>query len=198
MVGDNQTRVTRILAEIDADTGSIDASTEELFSLVYADLKRMAARFMRRERLGHTLQPAALIHEAYAKLADSSKIQWRGRTHFLSVGARVMRRVLIEHARAHGRQKRGGGWRRVTLAESVMPGFDRNLDPEDLLWLNDALEKLDRFDERQARVVELRFFGGLTVSEVADSLGVSKRTVEGDWTHARAWLKRELHRREKP
>lgn len=195
---DIQTRVTHILAEIDAEAGSIEDSAEELFSLVYDELKRVARGLMRRERPGHTLQPTALVHEAYAKLVDSSRVQWRGRTHFLSVGARVMRRVLVEHARAHGREKRGAGWRRVTLAESVLPGLDSNLDPEDLLWLNAALEKLDRADERQARVVELRFFGGFTVSEVAEALGVSKRTVEGDWTHARAWLRRELHRRETP
>jgi RNA polymerase sigma factor (TIGR02999 family) len=126
------------------------------------------------------------------KLVDQSRVNWQGRTHFFAVGANIMRRLLIDHARGRGREKRGGGWQRVTLAESLPPSNDPNLDVEQLLSLNSALEKLARLDERQAKMVELRFFAGLTVDEVAHLLGVSKRTVEDDWMHARAWLKREL------
>jgi RNA polymerase sigma factor (TIGR02999 family) len=144
------------------------------------------------------LQPTALVHEAYIRLVDASQVDWQGRTHFLAVGARVMRRLLIDHARGRGREKRGGGWRKLTLAEGVSPFKDDEVGMEELLSLNRALERLSELDPRQARVVELRFFGGLTVPEVAQVLGMSTRTIEGDWTHARAWLKRELARGDDP
>lgn len=186
--------VTEIVAGL-GGTGRVDrASAEELFPLVYDELRRLARRYLVRERPGHTLQPTALVHEAYIKLVDQSRVDWQGRTHFFAVGAKVMRNLLIDHARAKGRAKRGGGRHRVTLAEGVTPFSRGELDIDQLLALNESLDRLAALDPRQARVVELRFFGGLTVPEVALVLGVSQRTVEGDWTHARAWLRRELSR----
>jgi RNA polymerase sigma factor (TIGR02999 family) len=169
-------------------------STEELLDLVYQELRRMARGFLSRERPGHTLQPTALVHEAYLRMADQSRVVWRGRTHFLAIGARAMRRILIDHARARGRQKRGGGEPQLTLNEAVTPFPGRDLDLEDLLTLDAAMERLRAISDRQATIVELRFFGGLTVEEVAEHLGVSIRTVESDWARARGWLKKELGR----
>jgi RNA polymerase sigma factor (TIGR02999 family) len=162
--------------------------------LLYDELRGLARGFMARERRHHTLQPTALVHEAYLRLIDQSRVDWKGRTHFRAVGARVMRRILIDHARQHGSAKRGGGAQRVTFAESLGRPAEDGVDLEEVLALDAALEKLRGIDERQARVVELRFFGGLTVAEVAESLGISKRSAEADWTHGRAWLKRELSR----
>ena len=174
----------------------VDASGErpadvakKLMPLVYDELRALAARYLRSERRGHTLQPTALVHEAFMRLVDQSRVDWRGRTHFFAVGAEAMRRILIDHARARGRGKRGGEWQRVVLEEAETPQDLRDID---LVALHDALEALAALDKQQARVVELRFFGGLTVEEVAHVLGVSKRKVEGDWTHAKAWLRSAL------
>ncbi len=164
----------------------------ELLPLHYDELKRLAAGYMRRERGDHTLQPTALVHEAYLKLADRTAPGWKSRSHFVAGCALAMRRVLVDHARARGRAKRGADWHRVTLAEIPDSPLARQLTFEEVLHLNDALDRLVELDARQARVVELRFFGGLSVAEVAEVLDVSRRTVEGDWTHARAWLGREL------
>jgi RNA polymerase sigma factor (TIGR02999 family) len=188
--------VTAIVAGL-GSTGRADrASAEELLPLVYDELRLLARRYLNRERPGHTLQPTALVHEAYIKLVDQSRVDWQGRTHFFAVGAKVMRNLLIDHARAKGRAKRGGGRHRVTLAEGLTPFANGELNIDQLLAVNESLDRLAELDPRQAKVVELRFFGGLTVPEVALVLGVSQRTIEGDWTHARAWLKRELLRRE--
>jgi RNA polymerase sigma factor (TIGR02999 family) len=187
-------QVTEIVAGLSGAGNAGAATPDELLPLVYDELRLLARRYLSRERPGHTLQPTALVHEAYLRLVDQTRVNWQGRTHFFAVGARVMRNLLIDHARARGRAKRGGEWHRVTLADGVAPFEDGDLDHEQLLALNGALDRLAALDERQARVVELRFFGGLTVAEVAHLLGVSRRTVEGDWTHARAWLKRELTR----
>jgi RNA polymerase sigma factor (TIGR02999 family) len=189
-------RVTEIVAGL-SQTGKPGAATPEaLLPLVYDELRVLARKYLSRERPGHTLQATALVHEAYLRLVDQTRVDWQGRTHFFAVGARVMRNLLIDHARARGRVKRGGEWKRVTLAERLTPNGRGEYDPEQLLALDESLERLAQLDERQAKVVELRFFGGLTVPEVAHLLGVSQRTVEGDWTHARAWLKRELGRGE--
>lgn len=185
-------RATEIVASLSGGAALAEATSEELFALVYGELRRLAEHYMRQERHGHTLQATALVHEAYLKLVDQTRANWRGRTHFFAVAARVMRRVLIDYARGRGREKRGAEWQRVTLAESLAPAAAGELSLEEILSLSAALENLARFDERQARIVELRFFGGLTVPEVADTLGISTRTVEGEWTHARAWLRREL------
>jgi RNA polymerase sigma factor (TIGR02999 family) len=153
---------------------------------------------MARERPGHTLQPTALVHEAYMRLIDQTRVEWRGRTHFRAIGARVMRRILIDHARRHHGQKRGGDRQRVTLGDSLAAAPDADLDISEVVSLHDALEELGRLDPRQARALELRFFGGLTTAEIAEVLEVSKRTVEGDLMHGRAWLKRVLARAEPP
>lgn len=196
MAEDREAEVTAIVTRLKQTGTSDHVSAEELFPHVYGELRMLARRYLSRERPGHTLQPTALVHEAYIKLVDQSKVDWQGRTHFFAVGAKVMRNLLIDHARAKGRAKRGGDRRKVTLAEGLTPLGNRELDAEDLLTLNDGLDRLAELDARQAQVVELRFFGGLTVPEAALILGVSERTVEGDWAHARAWLKRELSRRE--
>ena len=192
MAIDAKTQVTEIVAGLTESASGSKTTAEELFPIVYDELRRLAKSYMARERRDHTLQPTALVNEAYFRLVDLSRINWRGRTHFFAVGAKVMRHILIDHARDHGRLKRGAEWRRVTLAHALAASDQGGLDAEELLRLSAALDKLHRLDERQARVVELRFFGGLNVEEVAEFLGVARRTVEGDWTHARVWLKREL------
>lgn len=164
----------------------------ELLPEVYDELRRLAGSYLRRERVNHTLQPTALVHEAYERLADQPGRNWQGRSHFFAVSALAMRRVLVDHARRHRRLKRGGDWQRVTI-EPAAPLFgDRGLEAEDMLALDAALKQLADLDARQAKVVELRYFGGLTAEATAEYLGVSKRTVEGDWTHARLWLRRAL------
>ena len=189
---DPKTRVTEIVSGL-SGTGEVDRATaEELFPVIYDELRRMAKGYMSRETPGHTLQPTALVHEAYLKLVDQTRADWKGKTHFFAVGAKVMRRLLVDHARERGAQKRGAGWRSVTLSEAFVPLGGEALDPEQLLDLNSALDQLAVIDEREARVVTLRFFGGLTVDQVAEVLGVSKRTIEYDWRHAQAWLRLRL------
>jgi RNA polymerase sigma-70 factor (ECF subfamily) len=189
---DARVRATAIVASLGGGTPGAPPSAEALLPLVYDDLRRRAAAYLRRERAGHTLQPTALVHEAYLKLVDQSRVNWRGRTHFFAVGAKVMRRLLIDHARQRGRAKRAGGLQRVTLTDWRAAPEEPALDADALLGLDRALEALARLDARQAGIVELRFFAGLTVAEVAKFLDVSTRTVEDDWHHARAWLRREL------
>lgn len=191
MIADPKSRATDILIRLSGESGD-KAAAEDLLALVYDELRRLAAGYLRRERQGHTLDATALVHEAYLRLVDGPRVSWQGRTHFFAVSARVMRRLLIDHARERGRDKRGGGWERVTLSELPTPAAARGLDRDELLSLNAALDKLARRDERQARIVELRFFAGLTTAETAAQLGVSPRTVEADWRFARAWLRRQL------
>jgi RNA polymerase sigma-70 factor (ECF subfamily) len=190
---DPRTKVTTVVAALE---GRPDrrARAEELLPLVYDELRRLARGYMARERREHTLQPTALVHEAYLRLVDQSRVDWQGRTHFRAVGARMMRRILIDHARRHGGLKRGGERQRVTLGEALLRPPDPDVGLPELVAVDEALERLARLDERQARVVELRFFGGLTTAEIAEALGVSERTVQGDWAHGRAWLRRELAR----
>jgi RNA polymerase sigma factor (TIGR02999 family) len=184
------------VSEAKARVGTIDADdrpgVDELVPDLYRELRRLAQWQMGRGRPGVTLQPTALVHEAYLRLADRSQAGWSSRTHFIAVASKVMRNLLIDHARAKAAEKRGGGWLPVTLVDEAVGG--RGLDVDRMLALDQALQKLAEHDERQARVVELRFFGGLKVREVAEILGVSQRTAEGLWTHARAWLLRELSR----
>ena len=179
----------RITAVLEAADRGEEIRADELLPLVYDDLRSLARRYLERENAGHTLQPTALVHEAWMRLVDQSRVQWKGRTHFFAIGAQAMRRVLVDHARGRLRDKRGGGRPRVELNEDVALATERD---EDVLAVDEALEKLAKLDERQARIVELRFFGGLSVEEVAQVLGVSKRTVEADWTMLRASLRREL------
>lgn len=164
----------------------------ELFPLVYAELRKVARGYLGRERAQHTLQPTALVNEAWLRLRDQRRVEWQGRTHVLAVGAQAMRRVLIDHGRGRRRQKRGGGETHETLHEWLNAAQPQPIVVEDALALDEALTKLAAADARQATIVEMRYFGGLTVPEVAEVLGVSARTVEGEWTHAKAWLKREL------
>jgi RNA polymerase sigma-70 factor (ECF subfamily) len=179
-------QVTQCVDELVAGDGS---AAERLLPLVYTELQRIAAHYLRRESPAHTLQPTALVHEAFLKIVDQSRVDWKGRAHFLAVSAQAMRRLLVDHARTKGRKKRGGGRHRVTLDDHLMLALDRE---EDVLAVDDLLIKLAALNERHARVVELRFFAGLEVAEVAEVLGVSKRTVEADWTLVKAWLRKEL------
>jgi RNA polymerase sigma-70 factor, ECF subfamily len=181
--------ITQLLASL--KDGDRTAAAAKLMPLVYDEFRALAARHLRRERANHTLQPTALVHEAYMRLIDQTRVGWQGRTHFFAVGAQAIRRILVDHARQRKRQKRGGGAQKITLDDSVALAPQRE---EQVLALDEALEKLTKLDPRQAQVVEMRFFAGMSVEEVADQLGVSKRTVEGDWTMARAWLMRELSR----
>ena len=161
----------------------------ELMPLVYGELHRLAAAYLRRERAGHTLQPTALVNEAYLRLIDQSRIQWQNRAHFVGVAAQMLRRVLVDHARAKRAAKRGGGAVVVSLDESLAAGTGQNLD---LVALDDALSELARIDPQQSRIVELRFFAGVSIQETAESLGISAATVNRDWAVARAWLFRRL------
>ena len=180
--------ISQLLADL--RVGDRDA-LEQLLPVVYAELRQLAAHYLRRERSGHTLQPTALVHEMYVRLAahvDQHGADWENRSHFFGIAARVMRQVLVDYARAGGAAKRGAG-RRVTLKEwnSVTPGPDI-----DILALEAALTRLATLDAGQARLVELRFFAGLTLEEAADVLGRSPRTLKRDWRSARAFLQREL------
>jgi RNA polymerase sigma factor (TIGR02999 family) len=180
--------VTVVLEQMrKGDKGAAD----KLLPLVYDEFRALARHYLAQERANHTLQPTALVHEAYMKLVDQTRVDWQGRSHFFAVAAQAMRRILVDHARSRQRDKRGGGRARVVLDEAVALSPQKD---EDVLALDEALERLAAVDPRQAKVVELRFFGGLSVEEVAEALGVSKRTVEGDWTFARAWLSRELRK----
>ncbi len=185
-MSDPKEEMTHILEQIKG--GDRDAA-KKLLPLVYDEFRALARFYLHQERVNHTLQPTALVHEAYMKLVDQTRVDWQGRSHFFAVAAQAMRRILVDHARSKNRDKRGGGRARVTLDEAVALSPEKE---EDVLALDEALEKLAKLDPRQAKVVEMRFFGGLSVEEAAEALGVSKRTVEGDWTFARAWLAREL------
>lgn len=165
------------------------AARDRLVPLVYGDLHRLARAQLARERGGHTLQPTALIHEAYLRLMGHQALDWQGRTHFFALAATTMRRILVSHARKHRSAKRGLGGVAVTLCEDHAVAEARDVD---LLALDAALVELETIDARQCRVVELRYFGGLTIEETADALGISPATVKVDWSLARAWLFREL------
>lgn len=166
-----------------------ERALERLLPLVEAELRRLARTYMARERRGHTLQTTALVNEAFMRLIDASRVSWQDRAHFLGISARLMRRVLVDHARSRGYYKRGGGAQKVSLDEAmaVTPALDFNL-----LDLDRALEGLAAVDERKTRVIELRFFGGLTVEETAEVLHVSTDTVKRDWRLAKLWLLREM------
>jgi RNA polymerase sigma-70 factor (ECF subfamily) len=179
-------KTTQILAAIAAGDAR---AADQLVPLLYDELHRLAGAVMSRESPGHTLQPTALVNEAFLKLADQDRVEWQGRAHFFAVAARLMRRILVDHARGKGRAKRGGGMKRITLNPELSISPERD---EDLLAVDDAIVRLAALNERHANIVELRFFGGLTVKEAAEVLHVSTRTVESDWTMIKAWLRREL------
>jgi RNA polymerase sigma-70 factor, ECF subfamily len=168
------------------------ASPDELFPLIYGELRKVAGRYLGRERRNHTLQPTALVHEAWVRLQNDRAAKWQGPTHGLALGAQAMRRLLIDHGRHQKRDKRGGGAAPLSLDDIVKAGETGGVPIEDLMTLEAALSKLEAIDPRGAQVVILRFFSGMSTPEVAEHLNVSVRTVESDWTHARAWLNREL------
>jgi RNA polymerase sigma factor (TIGR02999 family) len=190
MANQEAERITEIIARLKGGEHHGREAADELVPHLYRELRRLAHWQMDRGTPGVTLQPTAVVHEVYLRLVDQTQADWRDRAHFVAVASRVMRNLLIDRARAKAAEKRGGGWRPVTLADSAMGA--RELDLDQMLALDEALVRLAKHDPRQARVVELRFFGGLKVAEVAEVLGVSKRTAEGLWTHARAWLLREM------
>ena len=178
--------ITQLLARwTRGDAGAL----EELTPVVYQELRQLANQYMRRESTGHTLQPTALVNEAYLRLVDVRRMSWKVRTHFFAMSARLMRRVLVDFARSRQYQKRGGGVMKVSLDEARGVSTERG---QDLVALDEALTTLSAIDERKARVIEMRFFGGLTVEETAAVLDVSRETVLRDWRLARAWLMQEL------
>ena len=176
-----------LIAWSDGRTGALD----DLLPLVYEELRRMASGYVRREGPGHALQPTALVHEAYLRLIDQRRVQWRNRAHFFGIAAQIMRRVLVDGIRAERVDKRGAHWTQVALLDENMPVAAVDVD---ILALDEALSRLAAFDPKQARIVELRFFGGLTIDEAAEVLKISPATVVREWTVARAWLRAELPR----
>ena len=179
--------VSELLSEL--SSGNQDAG-EKLMPLVYDELKRLARSYMRKERPNHTLQATALVHEAYLRLVKQHAVNWQGRSHFFGIAAQLMRRILVDHARANLRDKRGGGVNnQLPLDDGLVYSQEQSAE---LLQLDLALNRLAAMDPRQSRIVELRFFGGLTVEETAECLGISPKTVKRDWSVAKAWLHAEL------
>lgn len=183
----SQNQVTQLLL----DWGNGDkAALDKLVPVVYQELRRLAAYYMRRERPGHTLQTSALVNEAYMRLVDYSQMRWQSRAHFFAVAAQAMRRILVEHARKRHFAKRGGGAVKVSFDEAAIVSQDQAAD---LVALDDALTSLEAMDERKARIVELRYIGGLNIEETAEVLGISPATVQREWRAAKAWLYREIN-----
>ncbi len=182
--------VTLLLQRLTSGRAPDAADSERLMELAQDELRRLAAGFLASERVDHTLQPTALVNEAWLRLADQTRVEWSGRAHFMAIAAQAMRRILLDHARARHSAKRGGGWRVVELDTGVLsPEQDKGLD---LIALDEALQKLQALSASQARLVELRFFGGLGMDQVAELLGTSVRTAEREWRFAKAWLLHEL------
>ena len=178
--------VSRLVERISAGD---QQALSELLPVVYQELRQLAGRYLRKERPGQTLQATALVHEAYLRLLRDQNLQWKNRAHFLAIAARSMRQILIERARARQAEKRGGAQRAITLDDQVLGQDQPSID---LLALEDALKALEALDQKQAEIVELRFFGGLTVEETAEVMGVSPATVKRWWTLSKAWLHREM------
>jgi RNA polymerase sigma factor (TIGR02999 family) len=164
-------------------------AADQLIQLVYDELREVAVAQLRREPAGHTLQPTSLVHEAFIKLIAQQRVDWQGRTHFLAIGAQAMRRILVDHARQKKRHKREGGRKRATFDELLTVS---RYSPDDVIAVHDVLKDLKELNPRQAEIVELRFFGGMTSTEVSDHLGLSKSTIDREWRLARAWLRSEL------
>ena len=165
------------------------AALDRLTPLVYNELHRLARCYMRRESPGHTLQTSALVNEAYLRLVDQRDVRWRNRSHFFGIAAQMMRRILVDHARSHGRAKRGGDAHRLSLDATVIMSKERFVD---LVAIDEALSKLAKLDLQKSRIVEMKFFGGLNTDEVAECMHVSSRTIEREWRKAKAWLKAAL------
>ncbi len=180
--------LTRLLEAVSEGNRS---AVDQLLPVVYHELRALAQRRLAAERSDHTLQATALVHEAYMKLIDQREVQWQNRAHFFGVAALAMRRILVNHAKSKGRIKRGGKGAKMELTEAAAVSAEPDLD---IIALDEAMKKLASMDERSARVVELRFFGGMSVEETAEVLGVAPATVKRDWTLARAWLLREIQK----
>src|SRR6266699_1140631 len=174
-----------LLAWSDGDQAALD----KLTPLVYEELRRMAHRYMNRERPGHTMQTTALVNEAYIRLVNRKNVHWENRAHFFAIAAQLMRTILVDHARSHAYQKRGGGSRNITLDEAMVVSQQRAAE---VVALDEALKELAAIDPQQSRIVELRFFGGLTIEEIAEVLGLSPATIKREWSPAKAWLYHEL------
>ena len=183
--------VTRLLADLRGGNRDV---VDGILALVYDHLHAIAERQMRRERAGHTLQATALVHDAFLKLVDQSRVEWQDRAHFFAIASQAMRRILIDHARARAAARRGAGAERVPADETVLLGDQPALTPEELLTLDAALSELAALDALQARIVELRYFGGLTIDEAAEALAISPATLKREWSVARAWLHRRVTR----
>ena len=184
-----QSQITRLLKQWGEGKGQ---ALDELMPLVYGELKRLAGSYLRRERPDHTLQSAALVNEAYVRLIDQDQVQWQNRAHFFGIAAQMMRRILVDHARSHNAAKRGAGMPVLALDEAVAEAQSRSIN---LLGLDEALQKLEKIDPQQGKIVELRFFSGLSIEETATVLGISPATVKREWAAARAWLYREVSAR---
>lgn len=182
--------VTQLLGDW---SGGDEGALEKLIPMVQPELHRLAHHYMSRERAGHTLQTTAVLNEAYLQLVDNAKPVWQGRSHFIAVAAQIMRHIMVDYARKHQSLKRGGGSLKVTLDEAALVTEER---AQELIELDEALERLGVEDARKSQIVELRYFGGLTVEETAEFLKLSRRTVEREWTAAKAWLYRELSQKE--
>jgi len=182
------TSVTELISRSHDGT---EADTDRLFTLMYDDLRRLAGRFLQNEPLRHRLSSSSLVHQAYMRMVDHSRVNWQGKTHFFAIGATVMRRILVDHARKVQSLKRGGGWERRQLHDEVT--FELNRD-EDVVALDELLQQLTVLNPRQAKIVELRFFGGMTMREIAAEMKLSLRTIEKEWAMSRAWMRRELRR----
>ena len=180
--------VTQLLK---AWSGGDQQALNALMPTLYAEIRKIAASYLRRERPDHTLQPTALVNEAYMRLVDQSAVQWQNRAHFFGIAAQIMRRILVDHARMHKAEKRGSGVNPTVLDEALDIAANRQLDFVDV---DDALKTLAELDARQARIVELRFFGGLSIEETAEVTQLSPATIKREWSSARAWLRRELER----
>jgi RNA polymerase sigma factor (TIGR02999 family) len=184
---ENSHNVTQMLKEWSEGDAKV---LDNLMPLVYEELRRQASRFLRKERANHTLQTTALIHEAYLKLIDQKSVEWQNRSHFFAIASVAMRRILVDYARERHREKRGGSAENLPLDEALQISSDEK--SVDLIALDEALNRLAEFDKRQAKVVELRYFSGLSIDETAEILGVSNATVRLDWNLAKAWLKQEI------
>ena len=186
-MADSPGEVTLLLAEMKSGRKDV---LDRLLPLLYQELRRLAAYYMRDERPGHTLQPTALVHEAFLRLTGQNRTNWRNRDQFLGIAGQLMRRILVDHARKRATNKRSGAL--VTLDDAIENQCAHVLQPEEILAVDEALTRLDQLDRQQARIVELRYFGGLTPAETAGAMGISLRTVERDWAMAKAWLRAEL------
>lgn len=186
-MGNTPGEVTQLLLEL--KHGNREAE-KQLIPLVYKELRRIASRCLRKEKAGHLLQPTALVHEAYLRLTHLQKIDWQGRSHFFAISATLMRRILVDQARFDETEKRGGGFDFISLDDALLPSPKRSVQ---IVAIDEALTRLAEFDERQSKIVELRFFAGMSEEETGSVLGISARTVKRDWRLAKAWLYQELN-----